>query len=222
MKESIYQQNSNKLTVLLEKAGFQNRQELSKIAGISQWQLTRIEYGLMHRVALENLLSLSAALKISLEQLITTFVSQSQYLENWQPQAEQRNLAAENQEYQRLQNTIEQQKETLESEFRNASLQVIESWLLQWPTAVAAIAKNPELPAKRLLLLMKPIEELISYWGVEAIYTVGEELPYDPQWHELIKGDADLGDMVQVRYVGYKQGEKILYKAKVSTVEIEN
>lgn len=128
MKESIYQQNSNKLTVLLEKAGFQNRQELSKIAGISQWQLTRIEYGLMHRVALENLLSLSAALKISLEQLITTFVSQSQYLENWQPQAEQRNLAAENQEYQRLQNTIEQQKETLESEFRNASLQVIESW----------------------------------------------------------------------------------------------
>ena len=222
MKESVYEENRNKLRVLLEKAGLKNCQELSKITGISQWQLTRLQYGLMHRMPLENILNIASALNISLEQLITTFVPESKYPGNWQPQAvtqeATRDSVRENQEYQRLQKTIEQQKETLELEFRNASLQAIESWLLQWPTAVAAIGKNPELPAERLLLLIKPIEELVAHWGVEAIYSVGEKLPYDPQWHELMKGDANPGDMVQVRYVGYKQGDKILYKAKVSAL----
>ena len=222
MKESVYEANKNKLRVLLEKAGLKNCQELSKTTGVSQWQLTRLQYGLMHRMALETILNIAAALNISLEQLITTFVPESKYPENWQPQEETGDLGMENQEYQRLQKTIEQQRETLELEFRTASLQVIESWLLQWPTAVAAIVKNPELPAERLLLLMKPIEELVSHWGVEAIYSVGEELPYDPQWHELMKGDAEPGDMVQVRYVGYKQGSNILHKAKVSSLNIEH
>ena len=222
MKESVYEENSNKLRVLLEKAGLKNCQELSKNTGISQWQLTRLQYGLMHRMPLETILNLSVALNISLDQLIATFVPESKYPEDWQPQEEKTNSEIENQEYQRLQQTIEQQKETLELEFRSASLQAIESWLLQWPTAVAAIGKNPELPAERLLLLMKPIEELVSHWGVEAMYSVGEELPYDPQWHELMKGDAEPGDMVQIRYVGYKLGGNILHKAKVSALKIEN
>ena len=220
MKESVYEENKNKLRFLLEKAGFKNCQELSQNTGISQWQLTRLQYGLMHRMTLETILNIASALNISLEQLIATFVPESKYPQDWQPQQENRDSGIENQEYQRLQQTIAQQRETLELEFQTASLQALESWLLQWPTAVAAIVKNPELPAERLLLLMKPIEELVAHWGVKAIYSVGEELPYDPQWHELMKGDAEPGDMVQVRYVGYKQGDKILHKAKVSALNI--
>ncbi len=218
MNESIYEDNKNKLRVLLKQAGLKNFQELSKAAEISQWQLTRVQYGLMHRMTLEKILKLASVLNISLEQLITTFIPESKYPENWQPQPETRNTLGENQEYQRLQNTLEQQKETLKQEFHAASLQTMESWLLQWPTAVAAIIKNPELPAERLLLLMKPIEDLVAQWGLEAICSVGEELPYDPQWQELMKGDAEPGEMVQVRYVGYKQGDRILYKAKVSSL----
>ena len=218
MNESIYEDNKNKLRVLLKQAGLKNFQELSKAAEISQWQLTRVQYGLMHRMTLEKILKLASVLNISLEQLITTFIPESKYPKNWQPQPETRNTLRENQEYQRLQNSLKQQKETLKQEFHTASIQTIESWLLQWPTAVAAISKNPELPAERLLLLMKPIEELVSLWGLEAICSVGEELPYDPQWQEIMKGDAEPGDMVQVRYVGYKQGDRILYKAKVSSL----
>ena len=214
MQESVQEQNNHKLNTLLKSAGFENSQELSKATGISQWQLSRLKYGLIHRLTLDTVLKLAAALKISLEKLINTFASEAKYLEETN-----KNLGVENQEYQRLQKTIEQQRETLELEFQAASLQAIESWLLQWPTAVAAIAKNPELPAERLLLLVKPVEELVSNWGVEAMYAVGEELPYDPQWHELLKGNAEPGDMVQVRYVGYKQGEKILYKAKVCNID---
>ena len=218
MKESIHEENRNKLRVLLEQAGLKNFQELAKATGISQWQLTRVQYGLMHRMTLETILKLASVLNISLEQLITTFVSESKYPENWQPQPETRDSVGKNQEYQRLQKTLEQQQETLKQEFYAASLQTIESWLLQWPTAVAAIVKNPELPAERLLLLMKPIEDLVAQWGLEAICSVGEELPYDPQWQELMKGDAEPGEMVQVRYVGYKKGDRILYKAKVSSL----
>ncbi|MEM9275079.1 MAG: helix-turn-helix domain-containing protein [Cyanobacteria bacterium P01_F01_bin.143] len=226
MKESVQEQNHHKLNTLLKDAGFENSQELSKATGISQWQLSRLEYGLIHRLTLDIVLQLAAALKIPLEKLITTFASEKLITtfasEDKYSEETSTDLGAENQEYQRLQKTIEQQRETLELEFQAASVQAIESWLLQWPTAVAAIDKNPELPAERLLLLVKPIEELVSNWGVEAMYAVGEELPYDPQWHELLKGDAEPGDMVQVRYVGYKQGEKILYKAKVSTFSVNS
>ena len=51
-----------------------------------------------------------------------------------------------------------------------------------------------------------------------AIATVDEELAYDPQDHQLMKGTAQPGELVKVRYVGYKQGDKLLYKAKVSPV----
>jgi len=70
------------------------------------------------------------------------------------------------------------------------SLQVLESWLLQWPAAAYKAQENPQLPA-------------VSYcrycdrWsaatvGVEAIAPVGAELSYDPQLHQLL-GTAQQG-----------------------------
>ena len=109
-----------------------------------------------------------------------------------------------------------QQRETLNEEFQQSSLQVLESWLLQWPTAAAAAKKKSQLPAVKLLPLLKPVENLLTQWGVEAIASVGEQIPYDPQWHQLMEGDAKPGDNVRVRYVGYKQGDKLLHRAKVS------
>ena len=50
--------------------------------------------------------------------------------------------------------------------------------------------------------------------------TVGEVVPYDPQFHQLLEGggNAETGDPVIIRYVGYLQGDKLLYRAKVSPV----
>ena len=44
-------------------------------------------------------------------------------------------------------------------------------------------------------------------------------MPYDPQYHQIIKGTAQVGELVKVRYVGYKQEDKLLHKAKVSPVD---
>jgi hypothetical protein len=48
---------------------------------------------------------------------------------------------------------------------------------------------------------------------------VGEHVTYDPQIHQLIEGDTDKVSTVVVRYVGYRQGDTLLYRAKVSPLK---
>jgi molecular chaperone GrpE (heat shock protein) len=95
---------------------------------------------------------------------------------------------------------------------------VLESWLVQWPTAAYAAQQNQQLPAVRLLPLVRPVEQLLQQWGVEAIASVGSELAYDPHLHQLMEGTAQPGELVRVRYTGYRIGEKLLYRAKVSPI----
>lgn len=60
-------------------------------------------------------------------------------------------------------------------------------------------------------------------WGVEAIASVGSEIPYDPQWHQLMDGTALPGELVRVRYTGYRLADnKLLYRAKVSPISNAN
>jgi molecular chaperone GrpE (heat shock protein) len=144
-------------------------------------------------------------------------VSVSELLEKFgaEKQTEQTD-AILRQEYQRLQTQLEQQRETLIQEFRQSSLQVLESWMLQWPTAAYAAQQNPSAPAVKLLPLVRPVENLLQQWGVESFAPVGSEVPYDPQFHQLIEGSAKAGETVKVRYTGYRIGSRLLFRAKVS------
>ena len=90
--------------------------------------------------------------------------------------------------------------------------------MLQWPTAVSKVQENQTLPAVKLLPLLRPVEKLLQQWGVEAIAPVGACIPYNPQQHQLLEGTAEPGSTVKVRYTGYKQGDKLLYRAKVIPV----
>jgi molecular chaperone GrpE (heat shock protein) len=62
------------------------------------------------------------------------------------------------------------------------------------------------------------VEQLLQEWGVEAIASVGSQIPYDPHLHQLMEGTAQPGETVRVRYIGYRQAKKLLYRAKVSPV----
>ncbi len=132
--------------------------------------------------------------------------------------SDRQELATLRQEYDRLQHQLSQQREVLWQEFQQASVQVIESLLLQLPTALYAAQQNPQAPAVKLIPLLRPIDALLEQWGMIAIAPVGSEIPYDPQSHQLLEGTANPGDRVRVRYTGYRQGEKLLYRAKVSPV----
>ena len=196
---------------LMQQAGIASDRELSQKAGVSELQLSRLRRGLALQTQADILLKISQALQISLTELLATFAPDSVELENPAPTAIE-------QEYQRLQATIAQQRSSLMQEFQLSSLQILESWMLQWPTAASTAQKNHALPAVKLLPLLRPVEQLLQHWGVESIAPVGAEIPYNPQQHQLLEGTAQPGEPVKIRYTGYRQGDKLLYRAKVIPV----
>ena len=219
MNKYSYETNKQLLQDLMRQVNIADIDKLSQTAKVPRLQIIRLQQGLILKISVGIIAKIAAALNISIDSLVETFVAQSTV--NVKPQISEKNdaLTACQQEYQKLQQEMLQQQEFLEAEFQKNSLETIESWLLQWPTATAVVRKNPQLPAVRLLSLVEPVEQLLKQWDVETVATVGEKLAYDPQWHQLMKGTAQPGELVEVRYVGYKQDNKLLYKAKVSPVE---
>lgn len=198
---------------LMQRVGIPSFRALVLAAGVSQRQLTRLRRGDIQQMQVATLIKLSQTLKIPLTDLITTFSAVELKSEDTSSRD-----AASKQEYQRLQVQLEQQRQVIWQEFQQSTLQILESWLLQWPTAAYKAQENPQLPAKNLLPLMRPLTQLLQEWGVETIAPVGAELPYDPKMHQFLEGTARPGEIVKVRYTGYRQGEKLLYRAKVSQI----
>jgi len=219
MSQSPSQDYTHSLQGLMQGVGISSLKALAQTSGVSERQLMRLRRGEVLQMRVDVLLKLSQVLQVPLTELVATFSDLELDGEN-APRLMASGKASSDlkQEYQRLQRQLEQQRQALWQEFQQSSLQVLESWLLQWPTAAAASQQNPQLPAVRLLPLLRPMDVLLQQWGVEAIAPVGAELPYDPQQHQLLEGTAQAGDQVLVRYTGYRQGDKLLYRAKVSPV----
>ncbi|AFZ11111.1 helix-turn-helix domain protein [Crinalium epipsammum PCC 9333] len=215
MNQSVDRDLTHQLQQLMQQVGISSFNELSKQTGVSKRQLKHLRLGEVSQMRVETLVKISSLLQVSVTELLKTF-SQVEIAEETDAQA------AWKQEYERLQEQLRQQRESLMQEFQQTSLQVLESWLLQWPTAANAAKENPQLPAVRLLPLVRPVEQLVQQWGVEAIAFVGEEIPYNPQYHQLMEGSAQPGEQVRVRYTGYRQAEKLLFRAKVSPLTIKN
>ncbi|HAC63223.1 MAG TPA: hypothetical protein DCF68_06690 [Cyanothece sp. UBA12306] len=229
---NTYEANYQKLLLLMQQSKISSLSQLSEVSEVSQWQLNRLLVGLVLKMPIEVILKLSKVLQVSPEELLTQFCENKSFLNSVKDikTSPTKNTTGElenlKKEYQNLQQKLTQQREILQQEFQKSSLQVLESWLLQWPTAAVVAKKNPQLSAVKLLPLVKPITELLKQWNVETNASVGEKVPYDPQIHELLEGSGEVqpGDLVMVRYLGYCQGETLLYRAKVSPVkqEIEN
>ncbi len=195
---------------LMQKANISSYRELSQKAEVSELQLMRLQRGLASQMQIDILLKISQALGINLTELLTNFAPE---LIKKLPAT---STSAVEKEYNNLQKELEKQKTMLIQEFQHSSLQILESWLQQWPTVVEKAKQNPSLGAVKILPLLRPVEKLIEKWNVESIANVGAEVPFDPQLHQLMEGSVQKGEMVKVRYTGYKQGDKLLFRAKVS------
>ena len=153
------------------------------------------------------------ALGISLTELLTNFAPRL-----FKESAAVSTLAVK-QEYHYHKAELEQQKKFFMQGFQQSSLQILESWLQQWPTVVQTAKQNPRLAAVKILPLLRPVEQLMQKWNVESIVPVGAEVPFNSQLHQLMEGSAQEGEVVRVRYTGYRQGDKLLFRAKVSPCE---
>jgi len=201
---------------LMRRVGVTSFKALSRAARTSERQLLRLRRGEVEEMRVSVLLNLSQVLQIPLSELVATF--SSTVILNAEVEANSEYLALQK-EYARSQLQLAEQRQTLWQEFQQSSLQVLEALLINLPTVVHKTQEKPDLPAVTVLrLLQTPIAQLLQQWGVEAIAPVGAELPYNPQLHQLIDGTATVGDTVKVRYTGYRQGDKLLYRAKVSPI----
>ncbi|MBD2327442.1 helix-turn-helix domain-containing protein [Alkalinema sp. FACHB-956] len=204
-----------RLQALMQAQGIPSFRNLSQRAGISEKAITRLRRGHLPLMKIRTLTRLASALEISIEALFQQF-SQEPTAPPAHHLPPSNNLQGE---YDRLVQQLQQQREQLWQEFQQTSLQTLEPWLLQWSAAVHAAQKNPQLPAVNLIPLVRPVETLLQQWGLLPIGTVGDEIPFDPHQHQLMAGSANPGDQVRIRYSGYRQGEKLLYRAKVSPIE---
>jgi molecular chaperone GrpE (heat shock protein) len=75
---------------------------------------------------------------------------------------------------------------------------------------------KPNLPAKNLIPLLTTLDDLLESWGYEAIGKPWEQVSFNPQLHQPDSDEIGEGDLVYVRFVGYRKGEKIFCPAKVS------
>lgn len=205
---------THQLRELMESVDISSFKALARAAGVSERQILRLRRGDIEQMRVDTLIKLAEALQMPLADLITSF-SEIKY-PTTSSKANDKTIATLKQEYQRLQLQLGQQRQTLLQEFQSSSLQILESWLVQWPTAAYKAQENPQISATKLLPLMRPLQQLLQQWGVEAIAPVGAKVPYNPQLHQLLAGDTLPGKEVLVRYTGYLQGDRLLYRAKVS------
>jgi DNA-binding Xre family transcriptional regulator/molecular chaperone GrpE (heat shock protein) len=198
------------LQELMHKVGINSFKELSRSTGTSAGTIAKIRSGQISTLRLQTIVKISGVLQISVLELIDLFSDRSILGSNY------RSIEILQQEYQHLQQQFTQQRATLASEFQSQSLQTLESFLTYFPAAKYAAQNNPNFPASKILPLVQSIDRLISQWGVTIIGEIGTQLPYDSRWHQLIEGTAQTGDLVTVRYLGYRQDDKLIFRAKVS------
>lgn len=199
-----------KLQALMQKVGIKSFRKLYELTGTSDRTIRKLRSGEIGTISWQTLTNISSTLQITAYELIEIFGTPAS------TNSDRQKLEILQQEYHYLQQQFQQQSETLQGEFQYQSLQTLESFLTYFPTAKSAAAKNPDFPASKIFPLVQSIDRLINQWGVTVIGEVGSEVIYDPRWHQLIEGTANAGDLVTIRYVGYRQGDKPIFRAKIS------
>ncbi|MFN4831995.1 MAG: helix-turn-helix domain-containing protein, partial [Pseudanabaena sp.] len=194
------------LRLLMKQVGISSFQILSERTGISRRAIDTLRKGNAATLRYADLAKLAEVLQIEVTEVIAKFISDSN-----NPESPISEIAALREEYQRLQQKLELQKFELRSQFERETIQQLESLILQLPSAGYAAQQNPNMLAKNILPLLRPIDALLQKWGITAIGAVGKEVNFDSQKHQLMEGSDEIkeGDIAIVRYVGYMQGEKL-------------
>ncbi len=90
--------------------------------------------------------------------------------------------------------------------------------MLNYPKAIDTINKNPNLKAKDMLGMFKPLETLIEILELEQIGSIGEIVGFNETIHNAINCEIKSGSKVEIYSVGYKSGDIVLTKAGVKEV----
>jgi molecular chaperone GrpE (heat shock protein) len=117
---------------------------------------------------------------------------------------------------QRLREELKQQSQQLQSDFQQETFTQLQTLLSNYPTVKKMALAKPDLPAKNLVSLFTSLDNLITSWGYTAIGETWKQVNYNPQLHQADSDDIQEGELVYIRFIGYQDGDKVLYPAKVS------
>lgn len=191
----------------LSELGIPSWQALQQKSGLTLQSLRRVRRGEWGQLKLDRLQQLASALNWSLEEMLHVFG----ILSTTATEIEQLR-----QQCLRLREELQQQASLVQTDERNLVFEQLQTLLTNYPTARRMAQSKPDLPAKNLVALFTPLENLLKSWGYEPIGTPWEQVPYNPQLHQADASDITEGELVYIRFVGYRDGDRILSPAKVS------
>jgi hypothetical protein len=116
----------------------------------------------------------------------------------------------------KLKQEIQAQRDLITSEFQVIVFEQLQSLLTHYPTVSEMVEMIPDLPAKNILALFTPLDNLISSWDYQTIGIPWVQVNYNPRLHQADSPDIQMGELVFIRFVGYSCGDRILVPAKVS------
>lgn len=116
----------------------------------------------------------------------------------------------------RLRSSLEQQAIQVQQDTQVATFEQVQMLLAQYPSVRRMVESKPDLPARNIVAMFTTLDNLIQFWGYQPIGNPWESVPYEPQLHQGDSADLHAGEPVYIRFVGYRQGDRILIPAKVS------
>ncbi len=128
-------------------------------------------------------------------------------------------IGALREEYERLRQRGERERGSAASAGFDALARRLAPLLSQLATmeSLAGGGRAPRL--EDAFKLFDMLERVLAEDGLVRIGAVGEEIAFDARWHQRMGGgEVDDGDMIRVRFVGYRMGENVLLKAMVSRI----
>ncbi|MBO0347952.1 XRE family transcriptional regulator [Phormidium pseudopriestleyi FRX01] len=204
----------------MKQLGLIHWKQLAQKAGISTLRLRQIRSGAIGNIPWGELRQLAQALNWSMGELehqlalepLPTSSETAPVVGNSNSELE----AQLRQQCQGLKEELENQKSQLWESFCQSTFEEIQTLLTNYPTAAEMARIKPDLPAKNLTALFATLDNLLENWGYEPIGHPWESVVYNPQFHQGDCDEIQPGDVVYIRFVGYRQGDRILSPAKVS------
>lgn len=217
-------------TLLLEwmnRVGIPNWKALRQRSGLSTTALWRLRDGKVDLLKFSELSQIATILGVSLVELLEKLGLQLEHPELEARRQECTQLAsllqqvskekeALHKEGLRLHQELQQQRLELTAELRESTFEQLQTLLTNYPTIHSLVNIKPELPAKNLLSLLTALDNLTTAWNYEQIGKPWQQVSYDPQIHQPDAADIASGELVYIRFVGYKHQQGILCPAKVS------
>jgi DNA-binding Xre family transcriptional regulator len=197
----------------LNELGIVSFVSLQQKANLTTSQIQQVRNGNLALLQIKELMRLAKALDWTIEELLEKFEiadisSNIALLES--------EIEELRQECLRLYEALQNQGMELTTDLNYATFHKLQTLLTSYPSVQQLVSMKPNVLAKNLIPLFSPLNNLIESWGYEQIGQVWEQVPYNPQLHQTDINDIKPGEMVYIRFVGYRDGEKILCPAKVS------